>query len=326
MAEEANRNITLILIFILVTLILFSPNLTKFPKESGIKTITGMAQQQTAILNISVGNNAPKICCPRLGTKGAQAVNLDSKRSISVLFNVSDIDGNSGLKAFGNLTGQGATAGIARFVNYNLSCVYTGKSNATSKEFNCSAPIWYYFRAGRWNISVNATDGTNKVVTGKNYTEIVLAQSIAITIGPSSLTWASVNLGADNQTSNNDPVTINNTGNYNVSISKVNVTAYDLHGEAVGYESQKIPAANFTVDVDDGGGITLECDGTAMANKTSINIVNSILPLGNHSLPDGKTAAENLSFCLIDVPLSNMITAGKAYSTAETAQWIIGVS
>lgn len=333
MSKESNSNITFLLILTILVIAFFSPQLTKL-SGGGMLSITGRVEEQTFVMNVTTGNNVPKICCQRKATMSAQTINLDSWKSISVLFNVSDVDGTTGLKSFGNLTGAGDDDGLTKSVsNYNITCTYTGQSNATSKQFNCSAKIWYFYRPGRWNISINASDGANWIHY-ENMTEIVLAQTKAMVISPTSLSWTSLNLGADNQTASNDPININNTGNYNVTYGKINVTAYDLHGEVAGYADEDIPAANFTVSGAAGGTSPnfLECQGTAMANVTSTNIAISMLPVGNHSVGfkygtpgNGKTGFENISFCLIDVPNSNMITAGQAYSTAETADWIIGI-
>ena len=162
---------------------------------------------------------------------------------------------------------------------------------------------------------MNVTDGTEW--THANASTFQLGSTTGITIAPTYTSWSTIYSGQWNKTADDDPIIINNTGNYNISLSKVNVTAYNLRGEET--QTEEIPAANFTVSINTDVN-NIECIGTAMANATSIDITNSMLPRGNHSLG---IAQEQLYLCLVHIPLN---IENQEYSTQNSYQWKIGVS
>ena len=119
----------------------------------------------------------------------------------------------------------------------------------------------YWDGNGAWTINTQGRDLGNTTLVYNTTASFTYNLLKALVISPISLTWPSVSLGATNQTSNNDPTIINNTGNYNAT-GKIAVNALNLHGETNALEF--ISAANFTIDIDTGGSPPAECNGTAM--------------------------------------------------------------
>ena len=290
-----------------------------------MSAITGLAIEQQYTLNITVGNQDPTLPSSNVSafSPATPTVILNDKRSVSFTFVACDQDGYIDIdQGFANLTGANDSG---NYFDANLTCEATAWTNATCKQFNCSFDMWYFYKSGEWNVSINVTDGTAWAYNnGSNFN---YASTTGMVIGPSSITWTGLSLDSRNQTSGNDPITINNTGNYNISLSKVNVTAYNLRGEET--QTEEIPAANMTVDIETGdscsGASCIECDENFMANATSTDITNSMLPRGNHSANDGSIGQEQLYFCINHVPPITMISA-QSYSTENSLQWKIGVS
>ena len=310
---------SILIIILLLSIIIFSPQITNFFEE--MSAITGLAIEQQYTLNITVGNQAPTIPSINVSvfSPATPTVILNDKRSVSFTFVACDPDGNSDIdQGFANLTGSNDTN---NYFDANLTCEATAWTNTTCNQFNCSFDMWYFYKSGEWNVSINVTDGTDWAYNnGSNFN---YASTTGIVIGPSSITWTGLSLDSRNQTSGDDPITINNTGNYNISLSKVNVTAYNLRGEET--QTEEIPAANMTVDIETTGDPPLECDENFMVNATSTDITNSMLPRGNHTANDGSTGQEQLYFCINHVPPITMISA-QSYSTQNSLQWKIGVS
>ncbi len=262
-------------------------------------------------------NQPPTIPVSNITQLGSTSITLDDKTQVSFTFVACDSEGSADIDmGFANMTGE------ANFLNNNLTCGETAWTNTTCKQFNCTFDFWYWYKAGFWNYSMNVTDGTEW--THANASTFQLGETTGMVMSPTYLGWSSINSGDTNKTTTNDPIIVNNTGNYNVSLSKVNVTAYDLHGEAI--VTSYIDAGNFTVDIETGGACTgadcIECDGTLMANATSKDITNSMLPRGNHSIGDG-TAQEQLYFCLTRVPTGLGV---QSFSTQNSQQWLVGIS
>lgn len=264
-----------------------------------------------------VQNQPPKIPAENITQPGDQSINLDSYKIISYTFVACDEEATKdNLVAHGNFTGE------ASFFDSNITCEATGWTNTTCKQFNCSVNIWYFYKAGSWNASMNVTDGT--YYTHSNISTFTLGTTTGMTMSPTTISWSTLYLGQWNKTTVDDPIIINNTGNYNVTVGSVNITGYDLKGEET--LTEYIPAINFTVNIETGAS-NPECmnttsKGVGILNQTSVDILGSMLPRGNHTINDG-TAQEQLYFCLRQVPYS---LSEQSYSTENSQQWIIGVS
>ena len=105
--------------------------------------------------------------------------------------------------------------------------------------------MWYFDVNGQWIINVTANDLGNMTYVSNYSTDFIYNQLQAIVISPQSITWPSVSPGAKNQTSNNDPTEINNTGNYNAT-ANLQVEAINLYGAT----GEFINVANLTVDIE----------------------------------------------------------------------------
>jgi DNA-directed RNA polymerase specialized sigma24 family protein len=173
--------------------------------------------------------------------------------------------------------------------------------------------MWYFDKADTgWIINVTIKDNAGN--SGENSsTEFQYNTLTAMKMSPTSLEWDEINL-TDINTTANDPILINNTGNEEPL--NINVTALDLQGEQ--YPSYYIFAANFTVENATGG-----CSGTTMSNDTSINVTSAILYRGNHSLNynNATSGQEQLFFCLKEIPSEN---PAQSYSSAFGA-WEIRI-
>lgn len=174
--------------------------------------------------------------------------------------------------------------------------------------------MWYFDKNGAWTI--NATIQDINSAYGENSTTTFTYNSLtAMVMAPTSLTWPAIGVAATNTGSNNDPITVNNSGNA-PSLS-INVTALNLRGETT--TTQFIYAANFTVD-----NITEGCSGTAMANATSTNVTNANLGRGNNSLNynNQTSGQEQIFFCLKGVLPS---LSSQSYSSAAYGPWTVAV-
>jgi len=126
--------------------------------------------------------------------------------------------------------------------------------------------------------------------------------------------------GAVNQTSNNDPTLINNTGNYN--IPNITIIGIHLRGETI--SSEFIDVGNITVG--NGTGSNAECNlgpATSLVNGTGVEINNTVLSRGNHSINNGETGQEELYYCIREV--SSTISS-QSYSTSNSGAWKIKIT
>lgn len=191
----------------------------------------------------------------------------------------------------------------------NSSCTHVANINQTTANYTCTIGIWYFDGAGTWDVNATTIDVKNFV--SEPYSEqFDLAQTTAIVVGPSPLTWPVLSPTQINQSSNNDPLVVNNTGNRDIPLDGIAITSYDLFGQTD--SNYTIPAANFTVNVND------TCQGTLMINNSAVNVTGSALPAGNNSAGLGQ---EQLYYCLEEVPFGIL---EQAYSTI--VNWIVSVA
>ena len=135
-------------------------------------------------------------------------------------------------------------------------------------------------------------------------------------MSPTAISWASINLGATNALSGDDPITVNNSGNINISV--INVTGYNLHG--VTTPAQFIYAANFSAQVID------SCNGPKpLVNGTKVVMNNATAAPGNHTGIGNLTAREDLYFCLEAIEGSGGSLTVQTYDTSTSHAWSIDV-
>ena len=256
----------------------------------------------------------------------------------NITFNVTDGDG------FGDINNQSGQIRInlTNSINltdtvdrFNTTCVnvtpftYGGESGIS---FNCSVTIWYFDGPGNWTINVSANDSAGVYVENRTGSSIEVLATTAMVMYPNALTWATLELGYTNRTSNNDPVIINNTGNKNINVGGVTVAGYNLQG--VTTATDFIYSGNFSIFPVNGSGSggPIECNGTQMVNGTSgtaapqtITVAN--ITRGNNTNNDetGASGQEQLFFCLRLVPSQ---VSRQTYSTAgvSSSPWSVAVS
>jgi len=248
--------------------------------------------------------------------------------NVKFFISVNDPDGNGEINTSSvnasfqfHQTGNGE----ATRVNGSYGCIDKGNIDSNTKNFSCSVGMFYFDAPGFWNITVYAKDtGTGTTVSNisQSFNYISLQSTL---ISPQTVTFGSPNIGATNQTSNNDPLFINNTGNFNFTTIEINST--DIFGSVD--TSQFIPASNFSVSVTSLPNPSAECGlGGGAGNDTqliaqifkTVDIAN--LTRGNYTLPANKnvTGQEGLFFCIQEVPSD--ITS-QTYQTSASSPWTI---
>ncbi|HLD00455.1 MAG TPA: hypothetical protein VJC39_01800 [Candidatus Nanoarchaeia archaeon] len=311
-----------ILFFLSVGLLFFAlPNVN----HSGLQNfLTGAATSETTTLSITV-NSAPVIFQVR--QVHSQSITEGSNIIITnITFNVTDADGfgdinNNSAQIRINLTGEQD--------RFNSSCKVASQFSSTGVSFNCTVDIWYFDSAGNWTINVSINDSAG-VYAENNSNSVEIFSTTGMVMSPNALTWATLELGDTNKTSNNDPVLINNTGNKNINVGGVTVTGYNLQGQTLATDF--INAANFSIFPTNGtlgctGVGCLECNGTMLLNATSRVVAYANITRGNNTIgsENGTSGQENLYFCLRLVPTT---ISRQVYSTtgAFTSAWTVAVS
>jgi len=190
--------------------------------------------------------------------------------------------------------------------------------------------MWWFDGAGDWNITASISD--NASLYGKNDSiTLYVAATTGFEISPGNLSWNAFPVGSTNQTSINDPLILNNTGNQPVGnatgTSNISINATNLLGELD--NSYKLFASNFSVaTITDGlcsGTACVECGGGFAGNFSAgiyANVTNATLPKGNYSKEDGTTGKEQLYFCLRIVGRE---LKDQPYSTKGEGLWTIRI-
>ncbi len=314
--KKRNRNFNKYYILILLSLLIL-PMIYGLDFRDFLNSITGKVTSGPTNASITVG----AIAVFDTSAIPAQSVTEDSTTNISFSYLV-DID-----------SGTGTLLNNTAFAIFNVSGYSTSRTttcgrqtdiNSTRANYSCSILVWYFDPAGNWSIYTNITDNTG------NYAQRLeqwnLSELTAIVFSPQSLTWPTLIAASNNQTSNNDPTTINNTGNGN--LSQVRVQAINIHGLTT--TTQFLPVANFTVYNNTGSG-NPECNSANIATKLVNNTVTAISGIGvyrgNHSAVAagvGGNGQQVLYYCIFNVPSSALISS-QTYSTNNTGSWTVSV-
>ena len=275
-------------------------------------SITGRATSQTFNLNISVGNSAPNITAVYI--LGPYDPSEEAQRMVTFYFTANDSDGYQNIdttSAKANFTFYNATSTVVRT---NNSCSSLGSIDSKTLNFSCTIGIWYFDPQGTlWGVTAYVTD--NSAAAGQNKTVNFTYNSLkALKSHPTAFTFTSINPGATNTSSSNDPLVLNNTGNYHFSqlTQNISINATNLVGES--NSAYALYANNFTVGNTTGGSPLIECGGAGsffMTKSATKNITTAILGYGNLSAGSG-TGQNNLYVCLTQA--GNELTS-QAYST-----------
>ncbi len=227
---------------------------------------------------------------------------------------INDSDGVSDI----NDSSVRANVTFGTTVRSNNTCSLVGDLDTQRANYSCRIDMWYFDAPETWTINVRANDlgNTSYVV---NTSTFKYNQLQAIVVSPNSLTWPSISIGATNQTSDNDPTVLNNTGNYNVTNNNVRVTAIDLYGQTTATE--RIFAGNFSARTLTGSSV--ECAGTNLVNGTATGVSGANITRGNHSLNDGATGQEQLYYCITKAPTD---ISSQTYSTTNAGSWTVSIA
>jgi len=260
----------------------------------------------------SQANKAPIII--DISAISSQSPTEASFNNVSFSFLVDDQDGTGNLST----TSAYAVFNVSSYTTQRTTtCGKQADINSTTTNFSCSIPIWYFDPAGNWSVIANISDNQNTSILIEQWN---LSELTAMVFSPQSLTWPTIIARSNNQTSNNDPIVINNTGNGN--LSQVRVQAINIHGLTT--TTQFLPVANFTVYNNTGSG-NPECNSANIATKLVNNTATAISGIGvyrgNNSASQGQ---QNLYFCIFDVPSPSLLTS-QTYSTNNTGSWTISV-
>jgi len=296
-------------IFLLFVIVLIS---LSFTSAGFWDKLTGKAATNSTTANVTLSNTPPVVD----SVTPIAAVNPTEANMVSVYFyftatdsdGIDDLNNNSAVAQF-NLSGETDRV--------DLNCGVVGALSSTRVNYSCNVSLWYWDGAGSW--TVNATIADNSGVTANNMTTHLTYNSLtAIQMNPdAALTWASVAITATQTLADDNPIEINNTGNYDVSSGNVQVNASDLDGDTTAGEW--IGASNFTAM-----GLN-SCGGTTLVNYTTTGISFTILPGGNNTIDakDDSSGQEQVYFCLESMVDS---LSKQSYSTTSGfGAWIIGV-
>jgi len=280
--------------------------------------ITGFASK-SVVLNISVG--APQIVkvlnsSTSLNTISANGPN-EAPNSTSILINFTAYSASGS----GNLNDSTAMANVT-YAGGNLRQNTTCKEDEASgnyANYSCNVTMWSWDPSGTWNISVQIYDNQSNSATNSS-AYFYVGERTAFVMSPSTLTWASIAPGAENQTSNNDPLLLNNTGNDPIAAGSISINASNLRGETA--PTDALWARNFSVSWQTGGSCSgdacTECGGTAMNRSHYEALAGANLSRGNYTINDGFTGQEKLYFCL---RIAGTGLSTQAYSTANETEW-----
>ncbi len=280
-----------------------------------LNEISGWATSRYFNVTVTLTNRDPSI----LNVSGisTQTLNEYNSTEINVTFWAYDPDGAKNLNAStaaANFTQSGEAD------RFNRTCIFSHDlaGNNSISQFNCSVNLWYWDDWGYWNVSVSIRDTSGSIAVNTS-TIFNVSRLDGILIQPSQLTFPSMNPGSFNQTSNNDPIIVNNTGNGDITTGNVRVTAIDLYGES---DNAKIIFAN-NVSIGLSNDAT-DCNPNAasasqMSNNTATSVEGSVLSSGNTSAGQGQ---EQLYVCLMKV--GSELTS-QTYSTQTGGQWVVDI-
>ena len=310
--------------------------------------ITGAVPSATTTATVTI-NAAPYIV--NVSIIGNTSNPISITESDYKLFNFSfvaiDPDGmgnldNSSAAIQINITKYLADGTTLSTVRFNYSCNdYNSVDTAFSVNYSCSVYIWYFDAGGSWTINasikdINGVYAENRTIAFGRDNQILLGTTTAMKMSPTALTWPSLELSAVNQTSNNDPITINNTGNKDISAGGITVTGYDLWGLTNADEYMR--AQNFSVHAINGtsactGINCLECNGTQLLNATggvanpqTLSIANMTAGNNSFNFANQTSGQENIFFCLRTV--SDKLSR-QTYDTSNaqrSSPWTVTVS
>lgn len=279
-------------------------------------TLTGKATSQPTNVTITV-----------TGTSQADIISISQPLNINptenavtyVSFSAIMCD-NDGVSDLNDTSVQANFTRIGEIVRLNSTCTQSGADlNTTCANYSCQIDMWYFDGAGEWNITVTGNDLGNltpALYNDQNTSNFTYTQLKAMILPSDAvLIWNSVVPGNLNQTADNDPTLINNTGNYD---GELTLSGLDLYGETI--TSELFDVTNFTTGINSTGA-NPECLGTGLVNGSAQTIGGSTANKGNLSAGAG-AGQENLYYCIPQAPLVSSQQYTTNYSTI--GGWTVG--
>ncbi|MDP3639687.1 MAG: hypothetical protein Q8R53_00605 [Nanoarchaeota archaeon] len=285
--------------------------------------LTGQVTSRQA--NLSIRINAPPVIF-FVSNVTPQSITEASTTLVNFSFTASDADGAADIN---NNSAQLRIMRTGETDRVNLSCHPLALISATAINYSCSVYVWYFDGAGPWTVNASLNDTAGQRAENASRT-FELQETAAMALSPTALTWATLPAGFTNQTSNNDPITVNNTGNKNIAAAGFLTTGYNLQGLST--LTDFINAQNFSVSPVNGtpsctGVACLECNGTLMSNNTAQSISSANLTRGNNTINQHNQTSgqEDIFFCLRTVPTE---IARQVYDTtgSATSAWVVEIS
>ncbi len=216
---------------------------------------------------------------------------------------VNDINDSSVTVTYSN-----ATYGESRS---NYSCVNVSDLDGQCANFSCNVTMYYWDVAGIWNINVTASDLGNGSTVYNDSQTFQYNELKALVISTTQLNWTGIYPAANNETPDNDPTIVNNTGNYNQTISLLGL---DLHGLTI--TDEEFGVGNFTAEV-----VNASCgtgDSVYLVNDSIVSITSSEANKGNLTSGSG-SGQEEVYYCIPTVPQLST----QEYSTYQIGSWIV---
>ena len=309
--------------FFLIMLIIMVP-LVFAGFSDWFKKVTGQASEAPLDMNITVGTGTPPAITHVWNFTGAQTLILGpSNTNLTFNFSVTDSDG------YDNLNSGSVKINITNSDRWsrtnNTECAQLDASG-NNANYTCNVTMWWWDDDGAWIVNVSMSDNNYNNATNDTAT-ISINTLTGFVSGPGNVSWPTIQPNTYNNTPSNW-ITLNNTGNQNISNGNIQMNATDLKGETT--PSLALWATNFSI-----GNATSaskpECDSgnstaTNMTNGVSGGVFKSIertfIDPGNYTINDNETGQEVLYMCL---QYAGIGLSEQKYSTVAEGAWTIKI-
>lgn len=251
------------------------------------------ADDETHNLTLDIGGSAPEVIYVAKVSPGGN-VDPSANSTTTVTFEVHVRDNNTA----DDISTVWLDAYHAGETNRSdTSCTDEGDIDGVTGNFTCQFDMYYYDVADSWNVAVYANDSTPNEAS--NTTQSFTYNSLHdIAISVSTIQFGSITMGSEEK-ADNDPQTITNIGN--ADVSSVNVTAYDVKHAT---EADYLSAANFTIG---------EADDCATSGDYMVNATTTLV--SDITVSRGSSSTDSMYYCIPAVP----------YGLASGNYWTIAV-
>lgn len=269
---------------------------------------TGKASSSNA--TVSLSNTPPVVYW--VSSIPDVTLNPGTFTSVTFYFAANDSDGIDDLD---NSSASGAFNYTGETTRSNSSCAVVGAISSVAVNYTCTVDFWYWDKAATWTVNASISDLSGGSDSNTS-TSVVVNQLTSFTLSPTGLTWLNQPITVTNASADNDPVLVNNTGNY-VTGTGVQINASDLVG--VSNSAYWINAENFTA------ANVSTATSNHLANNTNVTALNAVLGRGNNSLNYlNSTSGQEQVYFYLEAMNQNLIQ--QTYSTTAGAhEWIFSL-